>query len=549
MFAIGVAADVALLRPSARPSRCERSRRAAQPARAAAVVSGGSPTRRRETFLLPEAPLDMKPAAASSSMPTLSLHTADAARPAAHSTLLSQRLQLGVTPDAIPRPPAHTDAPLRADEVKALAAKAAAMASALEAFELEPSTFDAAGAGLSQGRATGKALGVARRGPGRRAARAVSPAADVKVPSGLTAEERTMYRARQRRSARQSNAESDKPEETGSTDLSFNYSKEMGGVSLLTAAQEVELSRQIQDSLELERIKTALHERLSRDPTVTEWASAVGLTEYAFVERLARGHRAKDHMIQANLRLVVSVAKKYLNRGLSFQDLVQEGTVGLVRGAEKFDFERGFKFSTYAHWWIRQAITRAIADHSRTIRLPVHMFEFLSRLKKTKKRMLIELGREPTEIELAQELGLSLDKVQTLMKCVNAPMSLDAPIGDDSSKETTLEDMVEDMSVENGEFSVGETLLRDDLDNVLNTLNVREREVLRLRYGLDDGRTKTLEEVGAVFRVTRERIRQIEAKALRKLRQPQRSLALREHVDDQADAVWTGPLKGAARFS
>lgn len=268
----------------------------------------------------------------------------------------------------------------------------------------------------------------------------------------------------------------------------------------------------------------------------------MGLPVGSFEERLRRGHQAKDHMVQANLRLVISVAKKYTGRGLAFQDLVQEGTMGLVRGAEKFDHERGYKFSTYAHWWIRQAITRSIADLSRTIRLPVHMFEFLSRYNKAKKRLLEELGRVATTGELAADLGLSEEKVLLLAKCALTPTSLDALVGDDSRRETRLEDLIEDNSMPTGEQAIGETLLREDLHNVLNTLNAREREVLRLRFGLEDGQVMTLEEVGNVFRLTRERIRQIEAKALRKLRQPQRNFALREHMEDRVEASQNSDL-------
>ena len=245
----------------------------------------------------------------------------------------------------------------------------------------------------------------------------------------------------------------------------------------------------VQDSLELERVQAALKSELGREPSLEEWAGAVGLGVTAFTQRLARGHRAKDHMIQANLRLVISIAKKYCNRGISFQDLVQEGTVGLVRGTEKYDFERGFKFSTYAHWWIRQAITRAIADQSRTIRLPVHMFDYLSRLNKARRRLQVELGRDPADEELAAELGLTVDKVRLLYKCAITPASLDAPIGDDE-KESTLEDLIEDRSVESGEMQVCQTLLREDMDNVLSTLSTRERTVLRMRFGLDDGHPK-----------------------------------------------------------
>lgn len=311
---------------------------------------------------------------------------------------------------------------------------------------------------------------------------------------------------------------------------------------VLTALPVSITSTSPQDSLELERIQAGLKEQLGRAPTMDEWAAAVGLPVYAFAERIRRGHQAKDHMVQANLRLVISVAKKYVGRGVSFQDLVQEGTMGLVRGAEKFDFERGYKFSTYAHWWIRQAITRAIADHSRTIRLPVHMFEYLSRYNKAKKRLLEELGRAATDAELAADLGLTEEKVQLLSKCSAVPTSLDTLVGDDSRRETRLEDMIEDFSTPSGEQTVGEALLREDLSNVLNTLNVREREVLRLRYGLEDGTVRTLEEVGSVFRLTRERIRQIEAKALRKLRQPQRNFALREHMDERLEAVASGDM-------
>ena len=305
------------------------------------------------------------------------------------------------------------------------------------------------------------------------------------------------------------------------------YLQEIGRIRLLRAEEEIELARKIADLLELERIRDQLEDDLDREPVDAEWAEAVDMALPAFQRRLHLGRRAKDKMVQSNLRLVVSIAKKYMNRGLSFQDLIQEGSLGLIRAAEKFDHEKGYKFSTYATWWIRQAITRAIADQSRTIRLPVHLYETISRIKKTTKLLSQELGRKPTEEEIATRMEMTIEKLRFIAKSAQLPISLETPIG--KEEDSRLGDFIESDG-ETPEDEVSKSLLREDLEGVLGTLSARERDVLRLRYGLDDGRMKTLEEIGQIFNVTRERIRQIEAKALRKLRHPNRNSILKEYI-------------------
>ncbi|WP_297819052.1 RNA polymerase sigma factor RpoD [uncultured Lactobacillus sp.] len=267
------------------------------------------------------------------------------------------------------------------------------------------------------------------------------------------------------------------------------YLKEIGRVSLLNADQEIALAKRIEDGDE----------------------------------------EAKQELAEANLRLVVSIAKRYVGRGMSFLDLIQEGNMGLMKAVDKFDYRLGFKFSTYATWWIRQAITRAIADQARTIRIPVHMVETINKLIRIQRQLLQDLGREPTPEEIGAEMDMPTDKVRDILKIAQEPVSLETPIGEED--DSHLGDFIEDKDATSPEQHASYELLKEQLEQVLDTLTDREENVLRLRFGLDDGRTRTLEEVGKVFGVTRERIRQIEAKALRKLRHPSRSNQLKDFLD------------------
>ncbi|GCE48019.1 RNA polymerase primary sigma factor [Thermosporothrix hazakensis] len=283
------------------------------------------------------------------------------------------------------------------------------------------------------------------------------------------------------------------------------YLREIGRVPLLTADEEVRLAQL------MERGKA---ERLKPNP----------------VQRIIiEGEEAQKRLTEANLRLVVSVAKKYIGRGMNLLDLIQEGNIGLIRAVEKFDYAKGFKFSTYATWWIRQAITRAIADQARTIRIPVHMVETINRLIRISRRLLQDLGREPTSEEIAAQMDISAEKVREIIKVSQEPVSLETPIGEED--DSHLGDFIEDHTALAPADAASHQLLKEQVEDVLESLTDRERKVLQLRFGLDDGRSRTLEEVGKEFHVTRERIRQIEAKALRKLRHPSRSRKLKDYLD------------------
>ncbi len=279
------------------------------------------------------------------------------------------------------------------------------------------------------------------------------------------------------------------PEGIGVEDPVRMYLKEIGKVPLLSAEEEIELAQRMENGDE----------------------------------------KAKQRLAEANLRLVVSIAKRYVGRGMLFLDLIQEGNLGLIKAVEKFDYKKGYKFSTYATWWIRQAITRAIADQARTIRIPVHMVETINKLIRVSRQLLQDLGREPTPEEIAEHMDLSVDRVREILKISQEPVSLETPIG--KEEDSHLGDFIQDDNVPVPADAAAFTMLREQLEEVLVTLTEREQKVLRLRFGLDDGRARTLEEVGKEFKVTRERIRQIEAKALRKLRHPSRSRKLRDYLE------------------
>ncbi|MGZ4115080.1 MAG: RNA polymerase sigma factor RpoD [Actinomycetota bacterium] len=339
------------------------------------------------------------------------------------------------------------------------------------------------------------------------------------------------------------------------------YLKEIGKVPLLTAAQEVDLARRIEagelatelqaqaeleDKVDPKRLKTAIEEvvairdhqlekfgkveGIGRDRTPKSWKPKTREDLEDFLRRVERdGQLAKKKLIEANLRLVVSIAKRYVGRGMLFLDLIQEGNLGLIRAVEKFDHSKGFKFSTYATWWIRQAITRAIADQARTIRIPVHMVETINKLVRIQRQLLQDLGREPSPEEIGKQMGIPAEKVREILKVSQEPVSLHTPIGEE--EDSQLGDFIEDSEAVVPVDAASFILLQEQLESVLHTLSEREKKVIQLRFGLIDGHPRTLEEVGREFGVTRERIRQIESKTLSKLRHPSRSQKLRDYLE------------------
>ena len=309
-------------------------------------------------------------------------------------------------------------------------------------------------------------------------------------------------------------------EMTASADSVRAYLKQIGKVALLNAEEEVDLAKRIEAGL-------YAAERLRQAEETAERLITQMRRDLRWIVR--DGERAKNHLLEANLRLVVSLAKRYTGRGMAFLDLIQEGNLGLIRAVEKFDYTKGYKFSTYATWWIRQAITRAMADQARTIRIPVHMVEVINKLGRIQRELLQDLGREPTPDELAKEMDITPDKVLEIQQYAREPISLDQTIGDEGDSQ--LGDFIEDSEAVVAVDAVSFTLLQDQLQSVLQTLSEREAGVVKLRFGLTDGQPRTLDEIGQVYGVTRERIRQIESKTMSKLRHPSRSQVLRDYLD------------------
>lgn len=316
------------------------------------------------------------------------------------------------------------------------------------------------------------------------------------------------------------------------------YLKEIGKVPLLSGEEEIELAKQMLKGVEFQKMIALMKDREEGKEIAEEDLPIFELLPDAFEQEeldamnaeIAKGEKAKQRLSEANLRLVVSIAKRYVGRGMHFLDLIQEGNLGLIKAVEKFDYQKGYKFSTYATWWIRQAITRAIADQARTIRIPVHMVETINRVMRVSRQLVQELGRDPTSEEIAREINQPEEKVREILKIALDPVSLETPIGEE--EDSHLGDFIPDDDVPAPVEATSQIMLREQLVEVLSTLTPREAKVLELRFGLRDGRQRTLEEVGKEFNVTRERIRQIESKALRKLRHPSRSRKLKDFLDN-----------------
>ena len=357
-----------------------------------------------------------------------------------------------------------------------------------------------------------------RRGRGRTpAVTAAIPGRQGRAAGGPESEEFTWDDEEESEALKQARKDA---ELTASADSVRAYLKQIGKVALLNAEEEVDLAKRIEAGL-------YSSERMRQSEEAGERLTNQMRRDLRWIKR--DGERAKNHLLEANLRLVVSLAKRYTGRGMAFLDLIQEGNLGLIRAVEKFDYTKGYKFSTYATWWIRQAITRAMADQARTIRIPVHMVEVINKLGRIQRELLQDLGREPTPEELAKEMDITPDKVLEIQQYAREPISLDQTIGDEGDSQ--LGDFIEDSEAVVAVDAVSFTLLQDQLQAVLQTLSEREAGVVRLRFGLTDGQPRTLDEIGQVYGVTRERIRQIESKTMSKLRHPSRSQVLRDYLE------------------